>query len=44
MDGLEAVRRDAEIGIRCETERATPIPSSVYVLRKVEAISQVPKR
>lgn len=43
MDDLESIRRDCEIGVRCEVKRDIPIVSSMYVLRKVEAIAQLPK-
>jgi hypothetical protein len=44
MDRLEALRRDCEIGVRCEVKRELPVSSDIYVLRKIEAISQVPKK
>jgi len=44
MDRLEAIRRDAEVGVRCEVDRAIPVNSDIYVLRKISAISEVPKK
>jgi len=43
LDRLEDLRRTCEVGVRCEIERALPISSDLYVLRKIEAISNVPK-
>lgn len=44
MDDLESLRRDCEIGVREETVRSIPVTSEMYVLRKIEAISNVPKK
>lgn len=42
-DRFENLRRDCEIGVRCEVKREVPVSSELYVLRKISDISQVPK-
>jgi hypothetical protein len=43
MDKLENMRRALELGIRSKADRKKPITSSLYVLKSLEKIRQLPK-
>jgi len=43
VNELESLRRDLELGVRCEVERRIAVPSELLVLRKIAEISKIPK-